>query len=100
MQGWLLGGKQANQRCVTRCNDCRASRGAVGRFVVNENGCIALLNAVVGIEYRRVNNRSEPLARGVSGISCNKFVDKNLIPFEHLIGPLLVLRSDGTDGCK
>ena len=55
-----------------------------GRLVVNEDWCVALFDAVVGIEDRRVNDRPEPLTGGVRRIRRNERVDEDLIPVQHL----------------
>src|SRR5438876_9956435 len=102
IQRWLLGRKQAGQHGVRCSDDRRSARRAVGRLVVNENWCIALLDAVVGIEDRRVNNRPDPRTRGVRGICRNERVDEDLIPLQHLVGFLIevLCPCDGTGDQK
>ena len=85
IQRRLSGREQADQRSVGRSNDCSSARRAVAAPCVNENWRVALFDAVVRIEDRRVNDRPEPLTRGVRGIRRNERVDENLIPLQHLI---------------
>ena len=68
-------------------------RGA--RPVVNEDRRVAALDAIVGVEDRSVNDRSEPLAGGVRRIGRNERVDENLIPVQHLIVIALLQRDRG-----
>ena len=78
-----------------------------GALVANEDWCVSLFDAVVGVEDRRMNDRSEPLAGRVRRIRRNERVDEDLIPLEHLVdgGGLLrrvlpalgVRRSDSED---
>ena len=56
-----------------------------GALIVTRNRCVAPLDAVVGVEDRRVNDRSEPLAGGVRRIRRNECVDEDLIPLQHLV---------------
>ena len=55
---------------------------------MNENWCVTSLDAVVRVEYRRVNDRSESLAGGVCRIGCDERVNEDLIPLQHLVGIL------------
>ena len=102
IQRRLLRRKQAGPRSVRCSDDRRSARRAVRGLVVNENWCIALLDAVVGIEDRRVNNRPEPLTRGVRRVCCNERVDQDLIPLQHLVGFLIevLCPCDGTGDQK
>ena len=65
-----------------------APRGAP---IANEEWCISLFDAVVGVENRRMNDGSEPLTGRVRRIRRNQHLDEDLIPLEHLVdgsGPL------------
>jgi hypothetical protein len=44
-----------------------------------------LLDSVVGIEDRGVDDRAEPLTRRICGIRRNERVDEDLVPFQHLV---------------
>ena len=100
IQRRLSGREQADQRSVGRSNDCSSARRAAGVRTVNENWCVARLYAVVRIEDRRVNDRPEPLTRGVRGIGRNERVDEDLIPLQHLIDASGIRRRllRGSDG--
>ena len=68
-----------------RGDDRRSARRAVVGPVVNENWCVTSLDAVVGIEDRRVNDRPEALTGGVRRVRRNQRVDEDLIPFQYLV---------------
>ena len=59
-----------------------APRGAP---IANEKWCITLFDAVVGVENRRMNDRSEPLTGRVRRIRRNQHLDEDLIPLKHLV---------------
>ena len=75
--------KQAGQCGVGRGDHRRPARRAGVGPVVNENWCVTLLDAVVGIEDRRVNDRPQALTGGVRRVGRNQRVDENLIPFQY-----------------
>ena len=60
--------------------------------IVNKNWRIALLDAVVRIEDRCVNNRPEPLTGRVRCIRRNERVDEDLIPLQNLVYGRRLLR--------
>jgi hypothetical protein len=84
IQRWLLRWEEADQRSVRRRDHRRPARGAVRRPVVNEDGCVSLLDAIERIEDRRVNDRPEPLTGRVGCIRCNERVDEDLVPIQYL----------------
>ena len=55
-----------------------------GALLSTKSRCVALFDAVVRIEDRRVNDRPEPLTGGVRGIRRNQRFDEDLIPVQHL----------------
>ena len=52
---------------------------------MNEDRCVAPLDAVEGIEDRRVHDRPEPLTGGVRRVRRDQRVNEDLVPIEHLI---------------
>jgi hypothetical protein len=79
------GREQAGQCRVGRGDDRRPARRAVMGPVVNEHWRVTLLDAVVGIEDRGVDDRPQALTGGVRRVCGDQRVDEDLIPFQYLV---------------
>ena len=53
---------------------------------MNEEWCVATVDAVESIEDRRVYDGPEPLTGGVRRVRGNQRVDEDLVPLEHGAG--------------
>ena len=67
---------------AARSDDRGPARRPRWSAAVNEHWRIALFDAVVGVEDRCMQDRSEPLTRRVGGIRCNECIDEDLIPLQ------------------
>ena len=81
----LPGREQADQRRVGGGDDRRLPRRAIGRPPRHEQGRVALIDAVVGIEHRRLDDGPQPRTRDVRRAGRDERVDEDLVPLEHRV---------------
>ena len=92
------GREYADERGVCRGNHRGPTRCAMRRGAVHEDWRVPLLDPVVRIEDRRVNDRAEALTGRICGIGRNQRIDEDLVPFQHLVDgdrPFRLLRRFG-----
>ena len=81
----LLRREEACERRVRGSDDSPAPRDSADSSTVNEERCIATVDAVQRIEDRRVYDGTEPLTGGVRRARRDQRVNEDLVPLEHRV---------------